>query len=112
MGIPNLAISSTAVRVPVKNAHSEVINLEFEKPFLLTDVVSILNKAPGVIVYDDPRQKIYPMPLIVDGKDEVYVGRIRRDESIKNGLNMFVVGDNIRKGAATNAIQILELFIQ
>jgi aspartate-semialdehyde dehydrogenase len=74
-------------------------------------VVSLLKNAPGVVVYDDPRQKIYPMPLIVDGKDEVYVGRIRRDESIKNGLNMFVVGDNIRKGAATNAIQILELFI-
>jgi aspartate-semialdehyde dehydrogenase len=75
-------------------------------------LVSILKKAPGVVVYDDPSQKIYPTPLIVDGKDDVYVGRIRRDDSIKNGLNMFVVGDNIRKGAATNAIQILELFIK
>jgi aspartate-semialdehyde dehydrogenase len=112
MGIPNLPISSTAVRVPVKNGHSEVINLEFEKPFQIQDVVAILKKAPGIIVYDDPSQKIYPMPLIVDGKDEVYVGRIRRDDSIKIGLNMFVVGDNIRKGAATNAIQILELFIK
>lgn len=112
MGIPNLPISSTAVRVPVKNAHSEVINLEFEKPFQLPDVVSILKKAPGVVVYDDPSKKLYPMPLVVDGKDDVYVGRIRRDDSIKNGLNMFVVGDNIRKGAATNAIQILELFIK
>ena len=112
MGIPNLAISSTAVRVPVKNGHSEVINLEFEKPFQLSDVISILNQAPGVDVYDDPSKKLYPMPLLVDGKDDVFVGRIRRDESIKNGLNMFVVGDNIRKGAATNAIQILELFIQ
>jgi len=111
MGIANLAISSTAVRVPVKNGHSEVINLEFENPFLLPDVVALLKNAPGVVVYDDPQQKIYPMPLMVDGKDEVYVGRIRRDESIRNGLNMFVVGDNIRKGAATNAIQILELFI-
>ena len=111
MGIPHLPISSTAVRVPVKNGHSEVINLEFEKPFQLQDVVSILKKAPGVVVYDDPSQKIYPTPLIVDGKDDVYVGRIRRDDSIKNGLNMFVVGDNIRKGAATNAVQILELFI-
>jgi aspartate-semialdehyde dehydrogenase len=112
MGIPHLPISSTAVRVPVKNGHSEVINLEFEKPFQLQDVVSTLKKAPGVVVYDDPSQKIYPTPLIVDGKDDVYVGRIRRDDSIKNGLNMFVVGDNIRKGAATNAIQILELFIK
>lgn len=112
MGIPNLPISSTAVRVPVKNAHSEVINLEFEKPFQLPDVVSILKKAPGVVVYDVPSKKLYPMPLVVDGKDDVYVGRIRRDDSIKNGLNMFVVGDNIRKGAATNAIQILELFIK
>jgi aspartate-semialdehyde dehydrogenase len=112
LGIPNLPISSTSVRVPVKNAHGEAINLEFEKPFELNEVVSILNKAPGVLVYDDPSRKIYPMPLIVDGKDDVYVGRIRRDESIKNGLNLFVVGDNIRKGAATNAIQILELFLK
>ena len=112
MGIPDLPISSTAVRVPVKNCHSEVINVEFENPFQLQDVVSILKKAPGVVVYDDPSQKIYPMPLLVDGKDDVYVGRVRRDDSVKNGLNMFVVGDNIRKGAATNAIQILELFIK
>jgi aspartate-semialdehyde dehydrogenase len=112
MGIPNLPISSTAVRVPVKNGHSEVINLEFEKPFQLNQLIATLKQAPGVIVQDDPSKKIYPMPLMVDGKDEVYVGRIRRDDSIKNGLNMFVVGDNLRKGAATNAIQILELFIK
>ena len=112
MGIPNLPISSTAVRVPVKNSHSEVINLEFEKPFQLNQLIATLKQAPGIIVQDDPSKKIYPMPLMVDGKDEVYVGRIRRDDSIKNGLNMFVVGDNLRKGAATNAIQILELFIK
>lgn len=112
MGIANLPISSTAVRVPVKNGHSESINLEFEKPFQLQDIVSILNKAPGVVVFDAPDKKVYPMPLLVDGKDDVYVGRIRRDHSIPNGLNLFVVGDNIRKGAATNAIQILELFIK
>jgi aspartate-semialdehyde dehydrogenase len=112
IGIPNLPISSTAVRVPVKNGHSEVINLEFEKPFQLNQLIATLKQAPGVIVQDDPSKKIYPMPLMVDGKDEVYVGRIRRDDSIKNGLNMFVVGDNLRKGAATNAIQILELFIK
>ena len=112
MGLPNLKISSSAVRVPVKNAHSEVINLEFEKPFELAKVYTLLSKAPGVVVYDKPEKKEYPMPLLVDGKDDVYVGRIRRDESIENGLNMFVVGDNLRKGAATNAVQILQLFIQ
>jgi aspartate-semialdehyde dehydrogenase len=89
-----------------------VINLEFENPYDLTELISLLKTAPGVVVFDDPSKKFYPMPLIVDGKDDIYVGRIRRDESIKNGLNMFVVGDNIRKGAATNAIQILELFIK
>lgn len=112
MGLPHLAISSTAVRVPVKNAHSEAINLEFEKPFELSDINTVLKKAPGVVVYDNPAKKEYPMPFLVDGKDEVYVGRIRRDDSIVNGLNLFVVGDNLRKGAATNAIQILELFVK
>ena len=112
MGIPNLAISSTAVRVPVKNAHSESINLAFKKPFEITQVMALLKQAPGVVVYDDPQRNQYPMPLLVDGHDEVYVGRIRRDPSIENGLNLFVVGDNLRKGAATNAVQILELLIK
>jgi aspartate-semialdehyde dehydrogenase len=109
MGLPNLAISSTAVRVPVKNAHSESINLEFNNPFSLDGVRQVLSNAKGVLVYDNVSQNHYPMPLMVDGKDEVFVGRIRRDESVANGLNLFVVGDNLRKGAATNAIQIMEL---
>lgn len=111
MHLPELRISSTAVRVPVLNCHSESINLEFKKPFLLPDIFAILEKAPGVIVYDDVKNLKYPMPIVVDNHDEVYVGRIRLDESVDNGLNLFVVGDNIRKGAATNAVQILQLFL-
>ena len=111
MHLPKLRISSTAVRVPVLNCHSESINLEFFKPFHLPDVFSILEKAPGVVVYDDVKNLKYPMPIVVDNHDEVYVGRIRLDESVDNGLNLFVVGDNIRKGAATNAVQILQLFL-
>jgi len=109
---PNMRVSSTAVRVPVLNSHSESINLEFELPFEVKDVFNILKKAPGVILYDDVKVLKYPMPLLSSGHDEVYVGRIRRDESVTNGLNMFVVADNIRKGAASNAIQILELLIK
>ena len=111
MGIPKLPISSSAVRVPVKNGHSEVINLAFKKPFEIEKIRQILKKAPGIVLYDDPNLKQYPMPLLVDGKDDVYVGRVRRDESIENGVNLFVVGDNLRKGAATNAVQILQLFL-
>lgn len=110
--LPKLNITCTAVRVPVLNCHSESINVQFNQPFLLTDVFETLQKAPGIIVYDDVKTLKYPMPIIVDNHDEVYVGRIRIDDSIKNALNMFVVGDNLRKGAATNAVQILELFIK
>ncbi len=109
MGLPNLKISATAVRVPVVNGHSESINVEFEKPYDLTELKDLLSKSQGVILYDDPKELKYPMPIIVNQKDEVFVGRIRRDQSLESGLNMFVVADNIRKGAATNAIQILEL---
>jgi aspartate-semialdehyde dehydrogenase len=111
MGIPKLPISSSAVRVPVKNGHSEVINLAFQKPFEIEKIKQILKNAPGIVLYDDPNLKQYPMPLLVDGKDDVYVGRVRRDDSIENGVNLFVVGDNLRKGAATNAVQILQLFL-
>ncbi len=111
MHLPKLRISSTAVRVPVMNCHSESINLEFNSPFKLPEVFAILEKSPGVIVYDDVKNLKYPMPCVVDNHDEVYVGRIRVDESVDFGLNLFVVGDNIRKGAATNAVQILQLFL-
>jgi aspartate-semialdehyde dehydrogenase len=111
MHLPQLKVSSTAVRVPVSNCHSESINVEFEKPFHLDHLKSTLKTSKGVILYDQPDQLKYPMPILVNQKDEVYVGRIRKDESVDYGINCFVVGDNLRKGAATNAIQILELFL-
>jgi len=110
--LPKLSITCTAVRVPVLNCHSESINVQFKQPFRLPDVFDALKNAPGVIVYDDVKTLKYPMPIVVDNHDEVYVGRIRIDDSIKNSLNMFVVGDNLRKGAATNAVQILQLFLK
>lgn len=109
---PDLKIASTAVRVPVHTGHSESINLSFKRPFELNTLISLLKQSPSVIVYDIESSNPYPMPLFVEGKDEVFVGRIRKDASIDNGLNMFVVADNIRKGAATNAVQILLLLIK
>lgn len=109
---PNLKIASTAVRVPVHTGHSESINLSFKHPFELHAVISLLKQAPSVIVYGDDTSYPYPMPLFVEGKDEVFVGRIRKDASIDNGLNIFVVADNIRKGAATNAVQILQILME
>ena len=104
----SLRITATAVRVPVDGGHSEAVNVEFEKPFEIGDVKKILAEAPGVIVQDDITTNQYPMPLLAKNKDEVFVGRIRRDESIENGLNLWIVADNLRKGAATNAVQIAE----
>jgi len=105
----DIRITATTVRVPVKYAHSVSINIEFEKEFKLDEVYKLLEKFPGVIVRDDVSNNVYPMAIDVEGHDEVYVGRIRRDFSLENGLNLWVVADNIRKGAATNAIQIAEL---
>ena len=107
----NLRITATTVRVPVKDSHSESINIEFEHSFEDHEIKSILSKAPGVIVQDDVSSNLYPLARTAAGTDDVYVGRIRRDHSIDNGLNMWVVADNIRKGAATNAIQIAELLV-
>lgn len=104
-----IRITATTVRIPVKNCHSVSVNLEFEKPFEIDEVYKILNETKGLIVQDDIMNNTYPMPITADGTDEVYVGRIRRDFSVENGLNMWVVADNIRKGAATNAVQIAEL---
>ena len=104
----SLRITATAVRVPVDGGHSEAVNVEFVKPFEVAEVKKILNEAPGVIVMDDVANNKYPMPLLAKNKDEVFVGRIRRDESIDNGLNLWIVADNLRKGAATNAVQIAE----
>lgn len=105
----NIPVSVTTVRVPVIGGHSEAVNIEFERPCPVEEVRSILNHAPGIIVQDDPATNRYPMPIDVYGRNEVFVGRIRKDESIPNGINLWIVADNVRKGAATNAVQIAEL---
>lgn len=102
-----LKITATTVRVPVKNCHSESINIELKNNFDIYDIKILLQNFPGIILVDDTEKKHYPLPTKVDGNDEVFVGRIRRDFSIENGLNIWVVADNLRKGAATNAVQIL-----
>ena len=112
LGIPDLAITATAVRVPVIGGHSESVNLEFLNEINLTEIRDILKTSPGIFVQDEPQNNLYPMPLHSSGKDEVFVGRIRKDESIKNGINLWISADNLRKGAATNAIQILEYLMR
>lgn len=109
---PRLRVTATTVRVPVLRCHSEAINVELERPLKANEARAALAAMPGVIVYDDPVKKLYPMPLDATGKDEVYIGRVREDESIANGLNLWVVSDNLRKGAALNAIQIAECLIK
>lgn len=111
MGDDSIEVSPTTVRVPVYGGHSESINLEFAKPFLMEEVFAMLRKAPGVSVLDNPSEKKYPTPIEAYGKDDVFVGRIRKDLSRANALNLWVVSDNLRKGAATNAIQIAEKLI-
>jgi len=112
MGDASIQVTATTVRVPVYVGHSEAINIEMEQKLTANEARVLLSTAPGVMLYDDPEHKIYPMPLDVAGKDEVYVGRIREDESIPNGLNLWVVADNLRKGGATNAVQIAELLVR
>ncbi len=112
LGDKKLRVSATCVRVPVLNAHCEALNLEFDRPLEPEEAREILARAPGVVLADDLEHDDYPMPLRATGQDEVLVGRIRRDDSVKNGLALFVAGDNIRKGAATNAVQIAEKLIE
>ena len=112
LGDDSIRITVTTVRVPVFGSHSETINLEFERPFELEDVRALLESSPGCMVVDDPANNLYPLARQATGQNEVLVGRIRRDFSVKNGLNLWVVADNIRKGAATNAVQIAELLIK
>ncbi|HSQ88478.1 aspartate-semialdehyde dehydrogenase, partial [Romboutsia sp.] len=107
----NVKVTATTVRVPVKYGHSVSMNVEFEKEFELAKVYELLENVEGIVVVDDVKNNIYPMPIDVEGKDEVYVGRIRRDYSVDNGINMWVVADNVRKGAATNTVQIAELLL-
>ena len=108
----SIQITSTAVRVPIEICHGESVNIEFENQFKLDQVFEILKNSPGLIVEDDPANNVYPMPINSANKDEVFVGRIRRDFSIESGLNIWVVADNLRKGAATNTIQIAEKLIE
>ena len=108
----SIQITSTAVRVPIEICHGESVNIEFEDDFKLEEVFSILKKSPGLIVQDEPEKNLYPMPINASNKDEVFVGRIRRDFSIKSGLNLWIIADNLRKGAATNTIQIAEKLIE
>ncbi len=111
LGDDSFSITATAVRVPVQGGHSESVNLEFENDFDLDEVRKILAESPGIIVQDNVEKKEYPMPLHAEGKDEVFVGRIRRDNSQPNTMNMWIVADNLRKGAATNAVQIAEYLL-
>ena len=112
LGDYSIGVSPTTARVPVQGGHSESINLEFEKDFTLEDVREIWSKTEGVTIQDDPDNFVYPMPLYSLGKNDVFVGRLRRDPSVKYGLNFWCVSDNIRKGAATNAVQIAEVLLQ
>lgn len=109
---PDLKITATTVRVPVINSHSESINVEFEKDFDLKELKNVLKEAPGVIVQDDPENNIYPLAINATGHDDSFVGRIRRDFSVESGINFWCVADNIRKGAASNAVQIVQKLIE
>ncbi len=109
----SIKVTATCVRVPIFDSHSESINVEFEKPYELSDVFTLFNEMDGIIVQDDPTNNLYPLADTAAGLDEVFVGRIRRDESLDNGLNFWCVADNIRKGgAATNAVQIAEVLAE
>ena len=108
MGIPKLRLTATAVRVPVVGGHSESVNVSFQKEATVGELKSALSKSPGITIIDEPTANVYPMPISAQGKDDVFVGRIRKDHSEDNAFNLWIVSDNLRKGAATNAVQILE----
>lgn len=112
MGDPSIKVTATTVRVPVFRGHSESVNIETEKKITAQEVRELLSKADGVVVVDNPEKNEYPLPIYASGKDEVFVGRIREDESVENGINMWIVSDNLRKGAALNAVQIAEELIK
>lgn len=112
LSLPELRVTATTVRVPVFHGHSESINVEFERPFELNELIEVLKSAPGLVVQDDPKNNVYPMPIHAADTDPVYVGRIRRDFSVESGINFWCVADNIRKGAATNAVQIAQELIR
>ncbi len=111
LGHDTLRVTATTVRVPIFNCHSESVNVELEKPFVLEELVELLKQSPGLVVMNDHTKLEYPLASIADDTDPVYVGRIRRDESLESGVNLWIVADNIRKGAATNAVQIAEALV-
>ncbi len=111
MGDPSIEVTATCVRVPVVGGHSEAVNIQFERSFEVEQIFEALRSAPGICLMDDVKANTYPMPIVSHEKDDVFVGRIRRDTTIKNGLNIWVVSDNLRKGAATNAVQIAEVWL-
>ena len=108
----SIKITATAVRVPVDGGHSESVNVEFEKKFDIKDIKTILSETNGIVLVDNPAEQSYPMPLFAKNRNEVFVGRVRMDDSVENGLNMWIVADNLRKGAATNAVQIVQYLIE
>ncbi|MBQ7985472.1 MAG: aspartate-semialdehyde dehydrogenase [Bacteroidales bacterium] len=108
----DIQVTAMVARVPVTGGHSESVNVEFERPFTMQEVRQLLASYPGIVIKDNPNDHIYPMPVDTEGKDEVFVGRLRRDETVENGLNMWIVADNLRKGAATNAVQIMQELIK
>jgi len=112
IGDDSIKVTATCVRAPVFGGHSEAVNIEFENTFVLEEIRELLSKEPGIVVQDEPEHSVYPMPLNSRGKNEVFVGRLRRDNTITNGLNVWIVSDNLRKGAATNAIQIAQYLIE
>jgi len=112
MGDESIALTATTVRIPVMGGHSESVNIEFERDFDVTEIKNLLSHSPGIVVQDDLQNQLYPMPMNAHNKDEVFVGRIRRDESQANTLNLWIVSDNLRKGAATNAVQIAEYLLK
>ncbi|MBM2815740.1 MAG: Aspartate-semialdehyde dehydrogenase [Ignavibacteria bacterium] len=112
LALPKLPLAVTCVRIPVLNGHAESVNIETEKPFTIFELKEVLGKSLGIELVDDPINEVYPTPLMVENKDEVFIGRIRKDESIENGAYLWVVSDNLRKGAATNAVQIAEKVLE
>ena len=112
LGEPALPVTATTVRVPVFCSHSESVNVQTEKKLTAAEVKALLRQAPGIIVADEPENNLYPLALDATGKDAVYIGRIREDPSVQNGINLWVVADNLRKGAALNAVQIAEVLIR
>jgi aspartate-semialdehyde dehydrogenase len=112
LNLPELDLTVTCVRLPILGGHGESVNIETNKPFIIDSIRDLLASSPGIVVLDNPQKEEYPTPIESQGKDDVFVGRIRRDNSIENGVNLWIVADNVRKGAASNAVQIAEHVVE